>query len=65
VEPQKLGIAAERRVQAAESNQTRVSRGVGGSAWTVQLIVQSLALFLCWFTATLVYYGLGFSAGVY
>ena len=31
--------------------------------WTGTLIIHSLVLFLSWFTATLVYYGLGYSAG--
>ena len=53
-------------LQTTETNKKRGSGrggGVGGSVWTWELIGQSLALFLCWFTATLVYYGLGFSAG--
>ena len=33
------------------------------SAWTPQLMCHAALLFLCWFTATLTYYGLGFSAG--
>ena len=33
------------------------------SVWTVQLMCHATVLFLCWFTATLTYYGLGFSAG--
>lgn len=33
------------------------------SVWTPQLLCHASVLFLCWFTATLTYYGLGFSAG--
>jgi hypothetical protein len=33
------------------------------SVWTAQLMCHATVLFLCWFTATLTYYGLGFSAG--
>ena len=50
------------QVDDAEQSLGEDRDGSDTSVWTWRLIGYSLVQFLCWFTATLVYYGLGYSA---